>query len=73
MILSTRSEWVPFFSRSRTPQTTFSLLLVKLEFLRAERRVRPSPPRSGIGFPPTSAGAPASWRTLGCRRQKRSR
>lgn len=28
-ILSTRSEWVPFFSRSRTPQTTFSLLLVK--------------------------------------------
>lgn len=37
MILSTRSEWVPFFSRSRTLQTTFSLLLVKLEFLQAER------------------------------------
>lgn len=26
---STRSEWVPFFSRSRTVQTTFSLELVK--------------------------------------------
>lgn len=28
-IRSTRSEWVPFFSRSRTLQTTFSLELVK--------------------------------------------
>lgn len=32
-ILSTRSEWVPFFSRSKTPQTAFSLVLVKFVFL----------------------------------------
>ncbi len=51
-ILSTRSEWVPFFSRSKTPQTTFSLVLVKFEFLHEKNKTKKKHDFITVFFPP---------------------